>query len=67
MKPPRDMSAKEYARYLHEECFFTLDVACQMANWSPEDDYKRQTRAFITAMICIALVIVVLAAAPGGW
>lgn len=64
MKPPRDMSAKEYARWLNEACCIQFDEACRMAGYDPMDDYRKDALWFVVAACCVALVIIAVSAMP---
>lgn len=64
MKPPRDMSAKEYARWLNEECCFSFDEACRMAEYDPMAEYFKDAMWFVGACSSVALVIIALSYMP---
>lgn len=52
MKTPKD-----YARWLHEDAGMDFEEACNMAGWSPRDDYRAAARVFGV----VALVFVLIA------
>ena len=64
MKPPRDMSAKEYARWLNEVCCLPYDEACRMAGYDPLAEYATEAKHFVIAVATVALVCVALAFVP---
>lgn len=58
---PQDMSAKEYAQYLHENCCLPFDEACRMAGYSPEDEMREQFWTFAYIVLGVALAGAILA------
>lgn len=64
MKPPRDMSAKEYARWLNEDCCLPYDEACRMAGFDPMAEYARDAKHFVIAVVAVSLMFVALAFVP---
>lgn len=68
VRRPRRLEAitgRDYARFLHEECFVPYTEACQRAGYSPEDDHRRQAVTFLVAIGSVALVVVALAFTGG--
>lgn len=64
-RPRLGMTARDYARFLHEECFVPYREACERAGYSPEDDMRRQAATFVGAVVLIALTAAVLALVGG--
>lgn len=67
MKPPRNMSAKEYARWLNEACCIQFDEACRMAGYDPREEYRRDAALFVATVVSVSLAGIALALIPGGW
>ncbi|HET6718357.1 MAG TPA: hypothetical protein VFH22_01840 [Rhodocyclaceae bacterium] len=59
-RPRLGMTARDYARFLHEECFVPYREACERAGYSPEDDNHRQAATFVIAMSLAALTVLAL-------
>lgn len=67
MKPPHDMSAKEYARWLNETCCIRFDEACRIAGYDPQAEYRRDAYLFVATVASVSLAVIALALIPGGW
>lgn len=64
-RPRLGMTPRDYARFLHEECFVPYVEACDRAGYSPEDDNRRQGQTFLGTMAIVALTAAVLALVGG--
>lgn len=60
-RPRLGMTPREYARFLHEECFVSYTDARQRAGYSPEHDHRQQVKTFLVAIGAASLVVAALA------
>lgn len=64
MKPTRNMSPKEYARWLNETANLPYEEACKMAGYDPIHEFRIAAIQFLGTVLVIAIVVLVLAYAP---
>lgn len=64
-RPRLDMTPRDYAQFLHQECFVPYPEACERAQYSPEDDNRRQAVTFVGTVLLVALTAVILVTVGG--